>query len=46
MKDVSGVTLVGIGAIVITLSAGYYLIRKKRDGDSPLLAEKKSAPES
>ena len=28
VKDVSGVTLVGIGAIVITLSAGYYLIRK------------------
>lgn len=41
VKDVSGVTLVGIGAIVITLSAGYYLIRKKRDGDRPLLVEKK-----
>ena len=46
VKDVSGVTLVGIGAIVITLSAGYYLIRKKRDDDRRLLAEKKCAAES
>ena len=46
VKDVSGITLVGIGAIVITLSAGTYLIRQKRDGDRPLLAEKKSAAES
>jgi uncharacterized membrane protein (DUF373 family) len=45
VKDVSGVTLVGIGAIVITLSAGYYLIRKKRDGDHPLVADKRSEAE-
>jgi len=42
VKEVSGVTLVGIGAIVITLSAGYYLIRRKRDGDRTLLVEKES----
>jgi uncharacterized membrane protein (DUF373 family) len=41
IKEVSGITLVGIGAIIITLSGGYYLVRSKRkDEDHPLLDKK------
>jgi uncharacterized membrane protein (DUF373 family) len=40
IKDVSGITLVGIGAIVITLSTGYYLIKSKRAGDAPAPGDK------
>jgi uncharacterized membrane protein (DUF373 family) len=41
IKEVSGITLVGIGAIIITLSGGYYLIRSKRKDDGhPLLGKK------
>jgi len=32
IKEVSGLTLVGIGVIIITLSGGYYLISKNRTG--------------
>jgi uncharacterized membrane protein (DUF373 family) len=32
IKEVSGLTLVGIGVIIITLSGGYYLIGKNRTG--------------
>jgi signal transduction histidine kinase len=39
VKAVSGITLVGSGAIVITLSAGYHLIQKKRDGDRKILKQ-------
>ena len=42
VKDVSGVTLVGIGAIVITLSAGYYLIRRKDNSECQSLLDQKS----
>lgn len=42
VKDVSGVTLVGIGAIVITLSAGYYLIRRKDNSEGQSLLDQKS----
>ncbi|HSO72157.1 MAG TPA: phosphate-starvation-inducible PsiE family protein [Thermodesulfobacteriota bacterium] len=42
VKDVSGVTLVGIGAIVITLSAGYYLIRRKDNSEGQYLLDQKS----
>jgi uncharacterized membrane protein (DUF373 family) len=45
IKDVSGITLVGIGAIIITLSAGYYLIRGKGDACRPLMVDKKSEAE-
>jgi uncharacterized membrane protein (DUF373 family) len=38
IKDVSGITLVGIGAIVITLSVGYYLIKKKKSTEAPVSA--------
>jgi uncharacterized membrane protein (DUF373 family) len=41
IKEVSGITLVGIGAIIITLSGGYCLIgRKHQDEGHPLLDEK------
>ena len=41
IKEVPGITLVGIGAIIITLSGGYYLVRSKRkDEDHPLLDKK------
>ncbi|NTW99016.1 MAG: phosphate-starvation-inducible PsiE family protein [Geobacteraceae bacterium] len=40
VKDYSGFALLGIAAIILALSIGYYLIRKKRKGerlkDSPL----------
>ena len=42
IKDVSGITLVGIGAIVITLSAGYYLIRRKDNSEGQSLLDQKS----
>lgn len=37
VKDLSGLALVGIAAIILALSIGYYLIRKKgeRLKDSP-----------
>jgi uncharacterized membrane protein (DUF373 family) len=38
IKDVSGITLVGIGAIIITLSVGYYLIKKKKSTEKPVSA--------
>jgi len=31
IKEVSSLTLIGIGAIVVALSAGNYLLRKKQD---------------
>jgi len=42
IKDVSGITLVGIGAIIITLSAGYYLIRRKDNSEGQSLLDQKS----
>lgn len=45
IKDISGITLVGIGAIIITLSAGYYLIRRNRGHDRLGVADKKPGAE-
>ena len=42
IKDVSGITLVGIGAIIITLSAGYYLIRRKDNSEGQSFLDQKS----
>jgi uncharacterized membrane protein (DUF373 family) len=32
IREVSSLTLIGIGAIIAALSAGYYLLRAKQDG--------------
>jgi len=34
IKEVSSLTLIGIGAIIVALSTGYYLLAKKRGTDS------------
>jgi uncharacterized membrane protein (DUF373 family) len=31
VKEVSGITLIGIGSIILALSVGYFLIKHKRD---------------
>jgi uncharacterized membrane protein (DUF373 family) len=41
-KEVSGITLVGMGVIIISLSGGYYLIRSKRKDEGHPLLDKKS----
>jgi uncharacterized membrane protein (DUF373 family) len=42
IKEVPGITLVGIGVIIITLSGGYYLVRSKRKDEDHSLLDKKS----
>ncbi len=37
VKDLSGLALVGIAAIILALSTGYYLIKKKRKEDDLIL---------
>ncbi|MBI5100413.1 MAG: phosphate-starvation-inducible PsiE family protein [Nitrospirae bacterium] len=32
VKEVSGITLIGIGSIILALSIGYFLIKHKRNG--------------
>lgn len=42
VKDLPGITLVGIGVIIITLSVGYYMLRKKEKRESQSYNKKES----
>lgn len=44
VKDLSGLVLVGIAAIILALSTGYYLIKEKRKEDGFNIMNEKKTP--
>lgn len=44
VKDFSGLALLGIAAIILALSTGYYLIKKKRKEDDLNIMNEKKTP--